>query len=157
LHLQIVDPTSRFRGGSATQNVAVTGLEEVTFIALTVGSLPGDAKLYPLSDGAFRKRWDVLMQRLGVPLELGFTPASLRAGGTVSAYNSGVSINDLMWRLRLQNVRTLNHYLQEVATATSLRTVRPACRENIAAAAALYNPLMRATSQAVQACPDFAL
>jgi hypothetical protein len=156
LYLQVIAPKSRFRGGSATQHVSVTGLAEVAFIAHILGALPGDAKLYTLSDGAFRKRWDVLLHRLGVPAELGFTPASLRAGGTVFAYNAGVSINDLMWRLRLQNLRTLNHYLQEVATATSLRTVQPACRENIAAAAALYYPLMRATSHAVQVNPAIA-
>ncbi len=114
------------------------------FVAGVLGPLNGNMKLYPTSAGANRVRWDAILVRLGIPKALGFTPASSRAGGTVHTYNSGVSISDLMWRLLLQNLKTLNHYLQEVATATSLREVPPPSRTAIAAAAALYQPLLEA-------------
>ena len=52
---------------------------------------------------------------------------------------------DLLWRLRLQHQTTLAHYLQEVATATSLREAPPRTRELILAAAEFYEPILRAT------------
>ena len=110
--------------------------------------LPGEAKLYPHSDGTFRKRWDTLLEKLGLPANHDFTPASLRAGGTVAAYNTGVPIADLLWRLRLQHMKTLSHYLQEVAVATSLREVPLAGRERIRAAAGLFSPLLAAARRA---------
>ncbi len=63
------------------------------------------------------------------------------------AYNSDVPISDIMWRLRLQHVRTLGHYLQEVATASSLRTLDESARRRITDAAALYIPFLVAVGR----------
>jgi hypothetical protein len=144
LYLKIEAPKSQHRGGSFTQHIRVLGELEVGFCEQILAALPASSRLYPFSDSTFRKRWDAILARLGVPLRMGFTPASLRAGGTVHAYNTGTAVADLLWRLRLQHQKTLNHYLQEVATATSLREIDTNARLVIADAAALFQPLLHA-------------
>jgi len=142
LYLEIEAPKSRFRGGGARQHICVVGRLEVAFVSACLLSLTPGEPLYPFTAATFRSRWDSLLKRLTVPSCLAFTPASLRAGGTVYAYNHGASVQDLLWRLRLQHQRTLAHYLQEVATATSLVTVSPATRALILKSASLYAPLL---------------
>ncbi len=150
--LKILAPKSRFRGGASVQHVRVTGAGVVHLVSMILGHLPAESKLYPHSDGTFRKRWDAMLQRLEVPVAMQFTPASLRAGGTVAAYNDGVPIHDLLWRLRLQHQKTLAHYLQEVAVATSLLAVPERSREIIKSTAALYWPLLVAARRAAAGC-----
>ena len=36
------------------------------------------------------------------------------------AYQTGVPVHDLMWRMRIQHVAKLQHYLQEMAAETVL-------------------------------------
>ena len=86
--------------------------------------------------------FDHLLKALLIPATLRFTPAGLRAGGTVSAYVHDVPIADILWRLRLKQLNTLENYLQEVAAATSLSSVTPECRDRILSAASQYQPLL---------------
>ena len=80
--------------------------------------------IYAGSPGVYRKRWNYLLKSLGVPDSLRVTPGGLRGGGAVAAYRSGVGISDLVWRMRLCQISTLESYLQETA-AVSLLTDLP--------------------------------
>ena len=107
--------------------------------------------LYPYSASTFRKTFDGILNCLGVPKSLGISPAGLRAGGTVSAYLNDVPIQDLMWRLRLRRLTTLQHYLQEVAAATILHTLSDAAKHCILDASSQFRGLLvllRSASQA---------
>lgn len=147
LYLEMVSPKSRYRGGGARQNISVSGLLEVTFVGCVLRPLPGDSKLYLCADATFRARWDAVLVRLGIPSAFELTPASVRAGGIVHAYHEGAPIADLLWSLRLQHQRTLCRYLQEVATATSMRELPMSGRSTVRAAADLYCRLLRAARQ----------
>ena len=74
-----------------------------------------DAELYPLGAQSFRRRWNSLLEALDVPLTIGLTPSSVRGGGAVAAYRAGLPIQDSVWKMRIQHVHTLQHYLQEMA------------------------------------------
>ena len=84
------------------------------------GESEAGAALYPGSAGAFRTRWNHLLKALKIPLHFNITPACLRAGGTVHLYKKGTPIMDLLWFLRLKNVETLQHYLQEISTEITM-------------------------------------
>ena len=78
-----------------------------------------DELLYPGSPHVFKRRWDRLLALLGVGKEQKLTPASLRTGGAIAAFRAGVSISDLLWRMRLRSSVTLEYYLHgggELAT-----------------------------------------
>lgn len=111
--------------------------------------LVGNELLCPFTPSTFRHRRDALMCRLQVPADLSLSPASLRAGGTLFVYNHGTSVQDLLWRLRLQHLKTLSHYPQEVAPATSLRTMPAAARTFISEVARMCDPLLLASQRIV--------
>ena len=94
------------------------------------GLSPAD-KLCPFSPSAFRSRWDLCMKRLGVPLKM-FTPGGLRGGGAVSVYLSGAHIADILWRMRLTHLTTLERYPQEVSAAISLHSLAKSMRSRLA-------------------------
>jgi len=77
--------------------------------------LPLDALLFAATHYQYRKRWDILLEVLGVDPALRLTPGGLRGGAAVYHYRAGRAINDVLWLLRLRNQQTLESYLQEVA------------------------------------------
>ena len=157
LYLEIAAPKSRYRGGSSKQHICVVGQLEVAFASACLFHLGPADPLYPFTPATFRARWDALLARLTVPASLDFTPASLRAGGTVFAYNHGAQVSDLLRRLRLQHLDTLSHYLQEVTTATSLRSASFESRTLTLQTASLYVPLLRTAVHLAGADAPFGL
>lgn len=87
------------------------------FAAALYEDMPSACALYPASAATYRRRWDLVMMALQIPPEARLTPGSLRGGGAVHLYHQGVGISDLLWRLRLRHVITLESYLQETAAA----------------------------------------
>ena len=71
------------------------------------------------------------MSKLRIPRAM-FTPGGLRGGGAVAAYFEGTTIADLLWRMRIKHMATLDSYLQEVAAAISLNSVSLESRQRIA-------------------------
>ncbi len=85
-----------------------------------MGYLDGSDRVFPGTPGSFRRRWDLILKGLKIPVSVNLTPGSLRPGGTVELYRKGVGIHDILWALRLKHVETLQHYLQEVSTDLTL-------------------------------------
>ena len=136
-YLAVKSPKTAFRGKGKTQHLCVKETFFVHFLEACLGQLEPEEDLYPGSAGAFRRRWDCLLEELGVPKSAKLLPGGLRGGGAVREYKSGVAISDLMWRMRIQNVATLESYVQEVAAVSVLPALTKQCRQSVAAASAL--------------------
>ena len=94
--------------------------------------------MYDGSAGVFRKRWDFLLSQLGVDSSLHVTPGGLRGGGAVECYRKGMHIADLVWRMRLKQISTLESYLQEVAAMSLLTDLTPQSRRSMKSASSLF-------------------
>ena len=119
----------------------VRGRSWVRLLERAFGDLPQDVRLYPHSAHTYRNRWDKLLTALRIPSGSGFTPGGLRGGGAVHAYEDDVAIPDIMWRMRLKDVTSLAHYLQEVAVLMSLRSLPPDSQLRLKETAALFDAL----------------
>jgi len=132
IFLKISNPKSRGRG----PRIQYSTFKKVEFLPILLhtweGLKPGE-RLYPLSASAFRRRWDCILQHLGVQSFHRLTPGAMRPGGAVWAHRQGMSIQDLLWKMRLQQLRTLGYYLQEVTAVSILPNLTAECRGNIAA------------------------
>ena len=138
----IGSPKTRRRGGGRMQHATIRGRALVEAATAVFAELPPTEKLYPLSSQSFRRRWDALLSHLHVGPELNLTPAGVRGGGAIQAYQAGLSVTDLLWRMRLQHVHTLQHYLQELAAENVLSQLSQESRCSIRAASALLPHLL---------------
>ena len=130
-YLLIRSPKTRRRGASTQYATVVDGLV-VEVMEATWKDLPKDSMLFPMTPGAFRRRWDALLAALRISKVHRLTPGGCRGGGAVAAHRKGTHINDLMWRMRLQHQRTLSYYLQEVTAASILPCLPESTRSDVA-------------------------
>lgn len=119
----------------------LTDRAAISFLERAVGHLDPSLALFPGAPAAFRKRWDALLVELQVPESQRPTPASIRGGGAIFAYQKGESVQDILWRMRLSSLPTLEHYLQELA-ADSLMSRLPANSKFKIRSAAVFFPLL---------------
>ena len=95
--MKIPHPKPRRRGRGKVQHVKVVKPDIVKFLESVFGELHPVCKLFPFSASAFRTRWNKIMTRLEVPLDLRPTPSSIRGGGAVRAYQEGESVIKLFY------------------------------------------------------------
>ena len=129
-YLQIEAPKSR-RRGAKVQYVSIYEPDVIKFITIVWQHLPRETTLFPMSAGAFRTRWNAIMKKLDIAAHHRLTPGSLRAGGAVCLHKQGCSVESLLWRMRLQHMKTLSYYLQEVTASSILPSLSPQVRDNI--------------------------
>ena len=115
--LCIQKPKARRRGKGKTQHSKITDAATVKFATALFEDMNVNSLLYPSSASTYRRRWDRVLQALEIPQTSLLTPGSLRGGGAVHLYHQGVPISDLLWRLRLKHLATLESYLQETAAS----------------------------------------
>ena len=142
LYLRIPRPKSRKRA-ARVQHVKLNDPTVLGFVCTVWQHLRRGEKLYPGSPASFRRRWDRVLQILQVPPTAQLTPASLRAGGAIAAFHQGVSIPDLLWRMRLRSQVTLEFYLQEMAGASVLPSLATRVRQRIQAGQCFYAAIER--------------
>ena len=130
LYLRIDSPKTRSRGAKI-QYVSVYEPEVISYAAWVWQDLSPKDRLFPLTAGAFRSRWDAILRHLKIGKEHRLTPGSLRAGGAVALHRSGISIPDLLWRMRLRHQQTLAFYLQETTASSILPSLDSSIRDNI--------------------------
>ena len=143
IYLRINLPKSRNRG----PKIQYSTFENRQLAPLVLAAwerLPPGEKLFPHSSGTFRRRWDAIMAALGIETFHRMTPGSLRGGGCVAAHKRGLGIQEICWRMRLQHVKTLGYYLQEVTAVSILPQLRPQSRESILALQGLMPYLLEA-------------
>ncbi len=98
------------------------------------GSLELHQKLYGASMALFRKQWNLLLDRLGIPFrrtQNGATPAVLRGSGATHLYVGCEDIQWIAWRGRWARTRTLEFYLQEVGAQTLVHQLHPSSRAKV--------------------------
>ena len=137
MFLKVRDPKSKRRGGGRVQHATIVDKDLVLACERLFGRLSAESFLFPYSNNTFRRRWDELLRALGVSKELSITPGCVRGGAAVHAYQSGVHVQDLLWKMRIQHIATLQHYLQEMAAEAVFGKIASSSRESIKSASAL--------------------
>lgn len=120
-YVHIVKPkTSRF---ARRQHCKIDDPTVLAFVAKVFGDLQPAESLFIGGASAYRKRWDAAMQRLGIPVSQrlrGATPAVLRGSGATHMYLLTEDLPRVQWRGRWSQLKTVEHYVQEVAAQTFL-------------------------------------
>ena len=90
--------------------------------------------------GWLRARFNDLLRLANLPVgevmttgstDKGYVLASLRAGGATHKFEQRRDIATVAWDLRVDNVKTLEHYLQEVQSATALARLSDRTRKRV--------------------------
>lgn len=140
--LKICKPKPGRRGLGRVQHAKLRDSHVTSFLGKTFADVDPHAFIYPGSASSFRTRWDLLLKKLRIPPSTGLTPGCLRAGGTVELYIRGMPIMDILWALRLKNLETLQHYLQEISTQITLIDLPMESRHLIFGFAAVYDRIL---------------
>ena len=141
--LRIRNPKSRRRGLGSTQHSKTSDPIAVLFLQSVFGQLDKSTCLFEGSQSTFRKRWDHLLSLLHVPINLGLTPASMRAGGAVRCYRCDEDIAKLMWKMRIKSQETLQHYLQEVGAESAFLQLPCCSKQAVIASSSLFEVFLR--------------
>ena len=131
LFVKINAPKPGRRGRGRVQHSKVTEDLIVGLADKIFGDLEPHDRLYAGSPSTYRRRWDKLVEHFKIPVGAKLTPGGLRGGGATFMYHSGVPIQDVLWRLRLKHLSTLESYLQEVAADSALAKLPSDCRESL--------------------------
>eukprot|EP00438_Fugacium_kawagutii_P012421 Skav228466 [mRNA] locus=scaffold1233:34393:36015:+ [translate_table: standard] len=132
LFLRISNPkTARF---ARRQHGRIDDPCVIRVVESIFGKLKAQQKLYPSSVHVFRRQWNSIMTRLGVPHtqnEHGATPGVLRGSGATFLYAGSEDITWIAWRGRWSKIRTLEYYLQEVAAYVLVHSLSSSSRARI--------------------------
>ena len=142
IYVKVEKPKSQ-RRAARVQHVKLNDPLAVRFLELSWAGLSKQELLYPGSPNVYRRRWDRILSILGLPKALGLTPASLRPGGAVTAFQKGTAVTELLWRMRLQSLSTLEFYLQEMSAVSILPNLEPSVRKMVQHGAALYKAYLQ--------------
>lgn len=126
------------RGPAKVQHLRIESNRAVLLLTDIYRGACKEEMLFFGSPSVFRRRWDHLLRILQVPSFVKATPGGLRGGGAVAAYGRNISIQNLVWRMRLKHIVTLESYLQEVAALSLLTDLSDDCRRSIQAARPLF-------------------
>ena len=137
--LRIRKPKTSRRGKGRIQHLKISNTAAVSFLEQVFGPLDYSLKLFPLSASVFRRRWERVLDVLLVPKLKRPTPASVRGGGAILAYKRGEPISDILWRMRLVALSTLESYLQELAADSFLVKLPELSRSRIRSSAVFFD------------------
>ena len=96
--------------------------------------LPLSQLLFGSSIAVYRRQWNLIMGRLGVPFrqsDRGATPGVLRGSGATFLYAASEDVQCVAWRGRWARTRTLEFYLQEIGAQTLIHELAPASRAKV--------------------------
>ena len=130
LFVKVQLPKTR-RRGAHVQHCKFFNKQFLDFAEALLEPLQHGDLLYPGSSASDRRRWDYLLNVIGVGKQAKVTPGSLRGGGAVWAYRAGVDLVQLLWLMRLRHTQTLGYYLQEVAADSVLTSFDRATLDNV--------------------------
>ena len=126
------------RQAAHVQHLKIENYHVVRILVRIFADAEKEELLYAGSPGVFRKRWDHLLAKMRIPQDAHITPGGLRGGGCVTLYRKGCSVSDILWRMRLKNIQTLEAYLQEVAALSIFTDLPEESRLAVKAAASLF-------------------
>ena len=144
LYIHIKNPkTARF---ARRQHCKLEDPTVIGYLDALYGSCDLSARLYPGSASMYRRQWDAILSRLGIPHSRalkGATPAVLRGSGATHLYLATEDIGLVQWRGRWTKQKTIEFYLQEVAAQLMLHDLDVLARERIRKLGAAGRPLLR--------------
>lgn len=149
IYLRIRNPKGKRRGIGREQHTKFVGKIFADFLQRVYGQASVDMKLYPGSAATFRRRWDAVLTALSIPKSLELTPASLRPGGAVKAYREDMEMSKLLWKMRLRNLDTLQHYLQEIGAMSVLHELPSSSLKRVQFCSQFFETLLNATTFSV--------
>jgi hypothetical protein len=119
----LIDPKNRLSAGRM-QFAIVDDSCTLAWAAWLLRSVPSSWRLFPGTQASFAALFRELFERMRLG-HLGFTPASLRAGGATNMFLEGVSIDRLKFQGRWRALGTLEHYIQEAVSCLILCRLEP--------------------------------
>ena len=119
----VVDPKNRLFAGRL-QFAIVDDTCTLEWTAWLLRGVPAAWRLFPGTQASFAALFRELFERMRLG-GLGFTPASLRAGGATNMFLDGVSIDRLKFQGRWRALGTLEHYIQEAVSCLILCRLEP--------------------------------
>lgn len=129
---------SRMRQPAKIQHMKVSDGVACRLLSKIFKNLEFDQPLFGSTAYQYRKRWDYLLVKLGIPKDMGITPGGLRGGAAVFHYKHGKQIQDLLWLLRLRSQTTLECYLQEVAALNTFAKLSRSSRDFVLSTASCF-------------------
>lgn len=131
MFLRVGAPKPGRRGRGKVQHTRITDKMTVQLAVRFFSHLSADELLYPVAPSTYRRRWDRLLEVLEIDSSVRLTPGSLRPGGCVHWYHNDTPVGDILWRMRLRHMATLDHYLQEVGAMNVMMQISPAARRRV--------------------------
>ncbi|CAE7728840.1 carA2, partial [Symbiodinium necroappetens] len=107
----------------------------LSYLEALYSNLPQQEQLFRGSMHTYRRQWDAVMSRLGVPHRLsdhGATPGVLRGCGATYLYLECEDVQLVAWRGRWAKMKTVEFYLQEVAANLLVQQLSDSARSRIA-------------------------
>ena len=98
------------------------------------GAPAPNASLFAGGTSAYRRRWDHVLGRLGISVSMpsrGATPAVLRGSGATALYLESEDLSLIQWRGRWAQLKTVEHYIQEVAAQSRSDAARRPCGSQV--------------------------
>lgn len=132
LYVHIKNPkTARF---ARRQHVRIDDASVLLLSRLLFEHLALDALLFNGSIAVFRRQWNACLDHLELPRrqrDKGATPGTLRGSGATQLYLQSEDLQKVAWRGRWARLRTVEHYVQEVAAQLFLHQLPPAAKGRI--------------------------
>ena len=136
-YLRLLKSKTSGRGIGRVQHASINNQLYVRFLERVYSKHHKTDWLNRCSPSAFRRRWDAVLEALGIASTYGLTPGGLRGGGCVAAFQADNDIPRLLWKMRLRHAETLQNYLQEVTASTLIASFSSITRSKVQRAAAL--------------------
>ncbi|CAL1159368.1 unnamed protein product, partial [Cladocopium goreaui] len=119
----------------------------LAYVTAVFGDLQPAAPLFLGGSSAYRRRWNLVLDKLGIAVSMhrrGATPAVLRGSGATALYLQSEDLSLIQWRGRWAQLKTVEHYIQEVAGQSLLAQMSPHPREVVKLFAEAAEPLISA-------------
>lgn len=139
LFLKVRSPKTLRRGKGRVQHLRVESPPAIRALECIFSQLDDFLPLFPGSAAVFRDRWNRLLTALGLPLHLRPTPSGIRGGAAIMAYQRGMAVSEIMWKMRLVSITTLESYIQELAAESLLTTLPDRTKRRIRSSASFFN------------------
>jgi len=137
IFVRVGAPKPGRRGRGRVQHTRISDFTAISVISRAFKDLDRDEQLYPGSAASYRRRWNSILAALDISPSFGLTPGGLRGGGSIHLYHLGVPIADILWRMRLRQLVTLESYLQETAGENIFLSLPLSSRKAVKSCAAM--------------------
>ncbi|CAE7720841.1 unnamed protein product, partial [Symbiodinium necroappetens] len=116
-YVRVEAQKSAHRGTGRVQHFVVRQAVFVDFLSRLLGGRPLEERIFSATASTFRRRWETILQALGIPRYAKLTPGGLRGGGAVFLYQLNTPIHDacdcvlrLLWKATYSGVEGIANF-----------------------------------------------